>query len=349
MKTMSKTLARNHVLSRKQSVGTFVGVKSLVLPTIKVPVVVQSLTHSQIAAIPTSVYSVRQIGIEGHSGVLGQTVKVARQMSSMRRVGIVVKGDCAVDGLTADNVRAWSKRARRMFPLASGTTPSTGSIRRIGYHRYPFHRMARLMSEDSSSLSASTSIEEKIVVAVELLKQAIAVMNEVRTEHRENRANTSGGGDPDRGIFSPAIDEDQLSDSICKVKEQFFGNNDYFTMKDKKYSLMEFCYLMFLVLARMGIIIKKLQKPYCEFLKEKVLMDTAPNVRNFNYCANKEAHKEFEALFPKLKFGFITRQPLDSCKNELYLVCHEIGWAFHETDYFKKLKKQRNSLDRFTL
>ena len=346
---MSKRPARGYFLSRKPSVGTFVSVKSLVLPTTKVPVVVQSLTRSQIAAIPTSVYSVRLIGIEGHSGVLGQAVNVARQISSMRRVGIVVKGDCAVVGLTAANVRAWSKRTRMMFPLASETTPSTGSIRRIGYHRYPFHRMARLMRKDSCALSASTSTEEKIVVAVELLKQAIAIMNEVRVEQRENRASTGDGDDPNRGIFSPAIDEDQLSDSVYKVKEQFFGNNNHFTMNGRDYNLMEFCYLVFLVLARMGIIINKLRKPYCEYLKEKVLMDIAPSVRNFNNCANKEAHKEFEALFPKLKFGFITRQPLDSCKNELYLVCHEIGWAFHETDYFKELKKQRNSLDGFTL
>lgn len=349
MKTMSKSPARGCSFSRKPSVGTFVGIQSMVLPTTKLPVVVQSLTHSQIAAIPSSVYSVRLIGIEGQSGVLGETVKVARQISSVRRVGIVVKGDCAVGGLTATDVRAYSKRTRMMYPISSETTPSVRISQQIACHQLAFHRMPRFKRKDSRVQSASTSTEEKIVVAVELLKKAITLINEVHIEQRESRTNTDGGGDPDRGIFSPAIDENQLSDSVYKVKDQFFGNNDHFTMNGRDYNIMEFCYLVFLVLARMGIIINKLRKPYCEFLQEKVFMTEVPSVRSFNNCANKEPHKDFEALFPKLKFGFITRQPLDSCQDELYLVCHEIGWAFHETDYFKKLKRQKNSLDGFTL
>lgn len=358
MKTMSKRPVRSLTESRVNCGESHLAGKSLILPNKGIPVVVQNLTRSQIAAIPRSRYRVKLIGKEGSGGMRDSTIKAIRVMAMTRKVGVVVKGDSALSYLTTVELMEGSTGAVSIHPLQSKSSiisrsdrPSTGyhiARRHAMGHRMACKRIAKFRKRGINASTSEQSYEEKMVVAIELLKKAVTIMNELRTEERESR-NTGGGGDPDRGIFSPAINEDELSDSVYKVKDQFFGNNDYCMINGKKYDLMAFCYLVFLVLARMGIIVNKLRKPYCEFLQEKVFMDKIPSVRNFNNCANKEVHKEFEDLFPKLKFGFIARQPLDNSKNELYLACHEIGWAFHETDYFKKLKRQRNSLDGFTL
>jgi predicted ribosome-associated RNA-binding protein Tma20 len=70
MKTMSKSLARGYFQSRSFSCGTQVAGKSLFLPTNEVQIVVQTLTHRQIAAIPKERFSAGEFGAESRGQII---------------------------------------------------------------------------------------------------------------------------------------------------------------------------------------------------------------------------------------------------------------------------------------
>ena len=320
---------------------TLLAGKPLFLPTEQVPVVVQCLTSEQIAAIPKDLFSVDVIGLE-HCVESWDVVEKTCDYPSDCEVGIVVSGGSAIDGLTAAILRIYAHDER---PIQSIDLELTAPKRQDDGHACESSVLGVDKIDDGSDE------EKRFVVAVELLKEAISIMNDLRSSHRESVMRSIGNSTstPDRGIFSAAIDENLLANAVLNVKNQFFGNNATFMRNGKTYKIMDFSFLTLLVLKRMGIVTNNLRKPYCEFLQEKVFMAKTPNVRSFNNCANQEAHKRIEELLPKLKFGFLTKTPPDESRNELYLVCHEIGQAFHETDYFKKLRMQKNCLNDFIL
>ena len=333
---------------------TLLAGKPLFLPTEQVTVVMQCLTNEQIAAIPADWFSVEVIGEEELVGS-GDIIRRVRDYPSDCEVGIVISGGSAIEGLTEDMLKTQVYDERSIKPIDLELTATEKHEDRSCEESASMVEInagaCGSRDLDDDYINAGYDEEERFVVVVELLKEAMSIMNDLRTNRRESivRSGSGSATTPNRGIFSPAIDENLLSNSVLSVKNQFLGNNVTFIRNGKTYKVMDFCFLTLLVLKRMGIIANSLRKPYCEFLQEKVFMAKTPNVRSFNNCANQKTHKEIEELLPKLKFGFLTKTPPDKSRNELYLICHEIGKAFHETDYFKKLRMQKNCLNDFIL
>jgi hypothetical protein len=353
MKVLSKGLARSRSKPRAICGGTLLAGKSLFLPNERVPIVVQRLTRSQIDAIPKDLFSVKVLGREGSVSASG-AIEVARSLSMERRVGVVVKGGSAL----TRPLPGWGRlgaRGGKTADIPIIVNPVTVE----GIAPNPLHGFRHKIKTKSKKRDVpdeKDKTEEGIVTVTELLKQAVNTMNGLRQDYRKKDAEKGmdNGSDPPDGIFSSIINEKQLGVSIIDVHNKFFGSNNSCMLNGKQYKFVEFCLLLLYVFARMGILVNKSRKPFCEFLQSKVYMTKkTPPVRTFNNYAKKMGYQKFEETFPLLPFDPSKPPPVGDYPSlnqyPLYFACHQIGMAFHDTEYFTKLREQRERLNKFIL
>lgn len=359
MNAMSMGHARGLSTSRVSSVGTLLAGKPLVLPTAKVPVIVQSLTRSQILALPQKSIRVRVLGSVTEVNVRSAVLQ-ARCTFPKHKVGVVVRGASALNGgitITGENAIAGVKLLKSPSERERGNP----GLRHRVLARKALHRKIQESGLPVRTLSKAGSDEGKLVAIIDNLGNAFSELKKFREEYREHNG---GGGEPPHGhgkqnaggdelprrhdIFFPPIDKNKMADCILKIKDGFFGCEKTCTLADKSWNITDFCLLMFLAFGRMHILKNLSRQPFCLFLQDKVFMgDDLLKVKNFNNYANNTNYQTLEKELPKLPFDFSSR--LNEHNNSLFLACHEIGRAFHKSEYFRSLRTQKKNIGEFVL
>lgn len=347
MKVISKSPARGFSRSRSYSSGTLMAGESLVLPSARVPVVIQNLTPSQISAIPQGKIGVKVLGRVDEVGVRN-AISQARALFPDHKVGVVVRGRTAVDGaigIKDDGIVGG-------IELIKGVPPYREIV-----HRMLKRRLGSLTSAGRTWSLAACSLksvnkfddgERKLVTIMDILGKAYTEMKDFREGYRQERKSGGGGTPPQYHIFLPPINEDEMADCTLMVKDCYFGCNDTCMIGEKTWNITEFCLLMFLAFGRMHLLKNYSRKPFCEFLQNKVLMsDEQLKVKNFNNYANRPNYHHLEEELPKMPFNLDIR--LSQHNNPLFLACHEIGRSFHNSAYFTQLRNERENLKRFEL
>lgn len=187
-----------------------------------------------------------------------------------------------------------------------------------------------------------------IITLVNQLKQESEKLDEKR---RVNKSIQNVDILPNSGIFYSPINENLLAVCIWKIINRFFGYEATGTICDKTYNLPEFCLLMYYYFIRIGILQNTTRKPFCLYLLKKVFEDESKfSVKTFNNYANDPRFVNVEKDFTNPeRLGINFRVHPAPCGNTLQEAFHEIGWAFHRSEFFEELREQRKHLETFRI
>lgn len=353
MKMMSKSPARGYSQSRLFGGGTLVAGKSLFLPTERVPVVVQSLTRDQIAAIPKDVFSVKVLGLEKSVGVRG-AIQIARAISPDRKMGVVVRGSSAIGGVMAmrgESIMQGVKLIKGGPLTVTGTgrpvrklSQLAGGGRRASSGGLP----VRVLGTGGGGGGHNKDDGEKLVAILERFKENCKQLQDYTDNRRPTAPDDGDGGNllpKPTNIFLPALSEIKIADAVHTVIKSYFGLNKICMLSGKECKLAEFCLLMFIVFDRMHILVNHARKPFCVFLQTEVFMsDKILQVKTFNNYANNPKFKSFDERYKDTDFDL--NNPPSSNAKYYELACHEIGIAFQNTEYFKQVCDLRTTIQK---
>ena len=358
METMSKGRARTSSQSRTFRRGTKLAGKSLFLPNESVPVVVQTLTRSQIAAIPKESFSVVEFGAESR-GRINSAMKLASTMSKGCMLGVVTSGDSAIGSQYAAIQSAINRNVRQIgLPTTTCNIMVSLAARQTRHMvlSYKFHGLGpNLLTTRKwrkmcmGPMTNGKSLEEGILTITEMIgklqKKAESLTIEVQNANRSNGDNPPPGSN----IFKPGIDETRMNKCIFSAREAIMGDKKSCSICGLKIKLVDFCILTHLTLERMGFLANTAQKPFCEYLKAAVFGEEAPIPRTFNDHYRKKPYKDYGKELEQMDFNPAVRPP-EKYKNAFcYMACHKIAEFFHKTDYFEILRGQKKSFEPLVL
>ena len=360
MKTMSKGRARTSSQSRTFRRGTKLAGKSLFLPNESVPVVVQTLTRSQIAAIPKERFSVVEFGAESRGRIIS-AMKLASTMSKGCVLGVVTSGDSAIGSQYAAIQSAGNRNVEQ---ICLPTTTCNNRVRlaaRQTHHmglRYKMHGFGlrhKILStpkrrkKDVQPMTNGKSLEERILTITEIIGKLQKEVESLTIEVKNSNHSNGDNPPPGSNIFKPGIDETRMSECIFSAREAIMGDKKSCSICGLTVKLVDFCILTHLTLERMGFLANTAQKPFCEYLKTAVFGEEAPIPRTFNEHYHKKPYKDYGKELEQMDFNPAVRPP-EKYKNDFcYMACHKIAEIFHKTDYFEILRSQKKSFEPLVL
>jgi hypothetical protein len=155
--------------------------------------------------------------------------------------------------------------------------------------------------------------------------------------------------EPDSGLFYSPIDDGSMTDCIKKAIAHFFGEKDTCKIVGKEYKPVAFCLLMHDYFIRMHIMKNTTRTPFCEYLLKHVLKEEMQfTSRTFTKYAqdHKDAIQDFTDS-GKLKINFnVHAEPSGKPLQDAF---HEIGYFFHNSKYFTRLREMRDNMKGFMI
>lgn len=313
MKKLSENFAREISLTRRFGTRVQLAGKIVFLPNRKVPRAVQKLKLAQITAIPRDRYSVKVIDLTQPSKVI-PVHKNRRMILSARRERLRSHGHCG--------------RVTRAFSLK---VPE-----------------AQIVPETFSFKADST---KEYLTFIEIINQLSKEGIRLYYENHELKRKLENDPPEDSGIFFSPINEDEMSDCIQQIIMHFFGTEDTGVIRDETYKLPQFCVLMYYYFRRIKVLRNTSRQPFCHYLLKKVFEDKSKfTSRTFNNYTTDPDYLEVEEDFTnekRLSINF-KYHPLPS-GNPLQDAFHEIGWAFHHSKYFEKLRELQRHVKKFMI
>lgn len=312
MKKLSENFAREISLTRRFGTKVQLAGKIVFLPNRKVPRAVQKLKLAQITAIPRDRYSVKVIDLTQPSKVI-PVHKNRRMILSAHR----------------ERFRFWG-RCGRAFRASGFKVPE-----------------AQIVPETFNFKADST---KEYLTFIEIINQLSKEGIRLYYENCELKRKLNNDPPDDSGIFYPPVDEDKLSDCIRLIISQFFGNGIIGKICGRITKLVEFCMLMYCYFKYINILKNKALKPFSDYLEKKVFPEEAKfTAKTFNNYARKSTFVKLEKDLtdktrPKINFS---HHPVPD--GTLQDAFHEIGWNFHHSPYFDKLREQKNNITGFDI
>lgn len=186
-----------------------------------------------------------------------------------------------------------------------------------------------------------------MITLIEQMKQnADSFLDTTLVLSRNQRNNPP---EPDSGLFYSPIDDGSMSDCIKKAIAYFFGEKDTCKIVGKEYKPVAFCLLMHDYFIRMHIMKNTTRTPFCDYLQKRVLKDEMKfTSRTFTGYAqdHKDAIQDFTDS-GKLKINFnVHAEPSGKPLQDAF---HEIGYYFHNSGYFKRLREMRDNMRGFMI
>ena len=199
--------------------------------------------------------------------------------------------------------------------------------------------------------------EGDVVYVMDLMDKVQMTMKDIRNEARkESRANGGGGGGgstPGTRIFNRLVDEDKLADCIIQIVNKLFHGEKECEICKIGFNVYEFFLLTHYYFDYIKILEKKTQLAFCEYLNNKVFAGkNKVGVRNFNNYVKKDVYTNFEELLKNnknIKFDSRPELPRPKTENRLLAPFQEIGWKFQHSDYFDKLRRQKEIVASFKI
>ena len=151
------------------------------------------------------------------------------------------------------------------------------------------------------------------------------------------------------GLFYSPIDDGSMTDCIKKAIAHFFGEKETCKIVGKEYKPVAFCLLMHDYFIRMHIMKNTTRTPFCEYLLKHVLKEEMQfTSRTFTKYAqdHKDAIQDFTDS-GKLKINFnVHAEPSVKPLQDAF---HEIGYFFHNSKYFTRLREMRDNMKGFMI
>ena len=208
----------------------------------------------------------------------------------------------------------------------------------------------RFVRKPSAAIAAEVDGTRQYTAMISLIEQmkqnADSFLDTTLVLSRNQRNNPP---EPDSGLFYAPIDDGSMSDCIKKAIAHFFGEKDTCKILGKEYKPVEFCMLMHDYFIRMHIMKNTTRTPFCEYLLKHVLKEEMQfTSRTFTKYAqdHKDAIQDFTDP-SKLKIDF-HYHPKPNGK-PLQDAFHEIGYYFHNSNYFKHLREMRDNMKGFMI
>jgi hypothetical protein len=237
--------------------------------------------------------------------------------------------------------------------------PGSGGGGRSSGLKFQIKRQARLGKKDgvirfvrkpSVAIAAEVDGTKQYTAMITLIEQmkqnADSFLDTTLVLSRNQRTDPP---EPDSGLFYSPIDDGSMSDCIKKAIAHFFGGKDTCKIVGKEYKPVAFCLLMHDYFIRMHIMKNTTRTPFCDYLQKRVLKGEMKfTSRTFTGYAqdHKDAIQDFTDS-GKLKINFnVHAEP--SCK-PLQDAFHEIGYYFHNSGYFKRLREMRDNMKGFMI
>ena len=312
MKGITIGPAGGHGLSRMQGTKVMLAGRTAFLPNDDVPFVFQRLTAGQINAIPRDRFSVALIEVPTRMGMAGPGKK--------GRGGIAVKG------------------LQRM----KGLSRTGGGI--TGFVRKP-----------SGTIKVEVDGTKQYTAMITLAKQVIQTADDMYYVNRRLSRNSGGGPPSESALFYEPIDEGRLSDCFMKIIADYFGDGDKCKLYGHDFKLHEFCLFVHYYFRRIGIMKTNARQPFSEYVRKSVLKDGAAFTdKTFNNVAKlyEDEEKEFtDKKMHEINFDFRPSKDAKSNKplQQLLYAFQDIGYNFHNSDYFKYLRDTRKRMNDFYL
>lgn len=257
--------------------------------------------------------------------------------------------------LTVDQIAAIPKDRYFVAVIESSMPLMSGSDMKKGRSGLPSRKLQRYHGGSKRTIGLIGQIRpdkpsggiggtETYDTLIAMAKKVVEFSEQARDEHRVSLRNQKNAPIPDSGIFFKPIDEDALADCIYHVIEHYFGTGDTTKIDNREYKLAQFCVLIHFFFIRIGFLENGSRQAFCLYLIKKVFCGHERfTVRTFNNYAN-----ECENVKDSLTHA--DQQPIDfnahrKTSGQLLDAFHEIGSAFHRSQYFQQLREQRKRMD----
>lgn len=315
MKEITIGPAGGRSMSRIQGTKVMLAGRTAFLPNVDMPFVVQKLTMGQINAIPKDRFAVSLIETPMEMAGLG---KKGSGTISVRKIG----------------------RARRL--VRGGKIVSKGGI-------------TRLVRKPLGSIAVESEGTKLYTTIISLAKRIEQTADDMYFVNRELSRNPAGDPPSESALFYEPIDEGRLSDCFMKIIAGYFGDSDKCKLYGHEFKLHEFCLFVHYYFRRIGIMKTNARQPFSEYVRNTVLKDGAAFTdKTFNNVAKlyEDTEKEFtDKKMHEIDFGFRPSKDAKSNKplQQLLYVFQDIGYKFHNSDYFKYLREVRKRMNEFYL
>ena len=213
----------------------------------------------------------------------------------------------------------------------------------------------RFVRKPSGSIAVESEGTKLYTAMVTLAKQVIQTADDMYYVNRELSRNNGDRQSSESALFYEPIDEGRLSDCFMKIIAGYFGEGDKCKLYGHDFKLHEFCLFVHYYFRRIGIMKTNARQPFSEYVRKSVLKDeTAFTDKTFNNVAKLYEDKEKEFTDKKMhEINFDFRPSKDAKSNkplqQLLYAFQDIGYNFHNSDYFKYLIEARKRMSEFYL
>ena len=298
-----------HISPRIEGVKVELAGRTAFLPNMEVPVVIQRLTAAQIKAIPQDRFAV-----------------------SLVDTGPIAFGNYKGGG-------------------GGGSLPRTlrqkGKVRNGRGGKKTTSFVIKPSALDKSA-KEGTQLYTAIVTLLDKARKSADSLYGINIKLTQGQRHSTSLGD-DSKLFFPPIEEGDMTGCIKKVIMHFFDGKDLCKICGIEFKLAAFCLLMHDYFIRINILENQTRTPFCNYLLERVLpgMPTTFTSRTFINYAND--YKDYEEAFTKpgkLDIDFSVHPKSTGTFQDAF---HEIGYHFHKSEYFQRLRDMRSNLGGFLI
>ena len=209
----------------------------------------------------------------------------------------------------------------------------------------------RFVRKPSGTIAVESEGTKLYTAMVTLAKQVIQTADDMYYVNRELSRNNGDRQSSESALFYEPIDEGRLSDCFMKIIAGYFGDGDKCKLYGHDFKLHEFCLFVHYYFRRIGIMKTNARQPFSEYVRKSVLKDeTAFTDKTFNNVA-KLYEDNTDKKMHEINFDFRPSKDAKSNKplQQLLYAFQDIGYNFHNSDYFKYLIEARKRMSEFYL
>lgn len=309
MKILKIGQTGGHISSRMHGTRVTLAGRKAFLPNMEVPVVIQQLTAAQIKAVPQD-----------------------RFVVSLVDTGPIAFGDYKGGG-GGGSIR---HPLRQKGKLRNG---------RIGSKPQGF--VIKPSAIDKIEID-STQLHTTVITLLEQAKEKSDSLYRLITQLSQSQRDSTSHEDYSK-LFLPPVDERGMTGCIKEGIMHFFGGKDICKICGIEFKLAAFCILMHDYFIRINILENQTRTPFCNYLLECVLPGMPATFTSRTFRNYSDAYKDYKEAFTnpdKLDINFNVHPKSTGTFQDAF---HEIGYYFHKSEYFERLRYMRSNLGDFLI
>lgn len=308
MKILKTSLAGRQLQTRFNGTKVELAGRTALLPNMEVPVVIQRLTEAQIRAIPKDRFTV-----------------------SLVDTGPIAFSDYKGGGGGGRVFRRTLRQTRKTHNGREGSKPQSFLINPSSIDKVEIN---------------GTQFYTTIVTLLNKARESADSLYDINIKLTQEQRHSTSPKNYSK-LFLPPIDEGNMTGCIKKAIAHFFNGKEICKICGIELKPTAFCLLMHDYFRRINILENQAHTPFCKYLKDCVLpgMPITFTSRTFiNYANDYKDHEEAFTNPDKLDINFNVHPKTTGTFQDAF---HEIGYYFHKSEYFERLRDMRSNLGKF--